>query len=233
MAGVGSWLKVIGTTLAGLKLGKGGVYLKNTAGNLSVRNTGDSADAAVTVSQANISGTTIVLNSNATEGGGTFKTSLMAPNSGMVSDLAWTLPPTTGTSGQVLMTDGAGNLSLGSAGNTALCDKTHSTSLAYGSTSPTNMEITGAADTINNIQIIIDTPFSGGTPSLSIGISGSTSKYAAATDIDLTASATTIFDLPPGLPAQGVEQLIATYSAGGCTAGAARIVTFISTPSNP
>ena len=60
---------------------------------------------------------------------------------------------------------------------------------------------------------------------MSIGISGTTSKYMGSTQVDLTAAAATVFEVEPGLAAVGAtENLIATYSAGSASAGAARIL---------
>lgn len=82
---------------------------------------------------------------------------------------------------------------------------------------------TAATDILSKVQVVIDTPFNG-TPSLSIGVTGTTSKYMGTTDVDLTAATGTVFEVHPGLPAAGVEALIATYTAGGASAGAARIL---------
>jgi len=100
--------------------------------------------------------------------------------------------------------------------------KIDTTSLAFDSTSPVTMFSTGAADIIDEVDVIVDTAFDG-TPSLSIGITGSINKYMSATQVDLTAAATTTFKVCSGLAAQGIEALIATYAAGGATVGAARI----------
>jgi hypothetical protein len=52
----------------------------------------------------------------------------------------------------------------------------------------------------------------------------------SATDIDLTALAGTVFKVHPGLPAAGIEALIATYAASGASVGAARILVHFATP---
>lgn len=219
-----------GTTKAYFKIGgSAGVRLKNNAGNLEVRNTGDTADATITTSKVNVSGDAVDINSDAAGTGADWKYTLQRPASGMTAAVVLTLPIDDGTAGQVLRTDGSGVLSWASAADTALALKLDSTSLAFGSTSPVAMFNTGAGDIIEYLLVIIDTPFNG-TPSASVGIAGSTSKYAAAADFDLTAAAGTVFMIHPGLPAQGAESLITTYSAGGATAGAARIVVHYATP---
>jgi hypothetical protein len=91
------------------------------------------------------------------------------------------------------------------------------------------MFTTGAGDIIEKIQVVVDTAFDG-APSMSVGIAGTVSKYLSATDVDLTAVAGTVFEVHPGLDAQGAEDLIATYSAGGASVGAARILVTFATP---
>lgn len=227
---MGWFTDLLGTTRAYFKIGgTTGVRLKNNAGNLEVRNTGDSADAAVTTSKVNVSGDSVDINSDAAGSGADWKYTLQRPASGMTAAVTLTLPPNDGTSGQVLQTDGSGVLTWVSAGDTSLALKMDTTSLAFGATSPVSMMTTGAADIIDHIDVIIDTAFNG-TPSASVGIVGSTSKYFAATDLDLTATAGTVFTVHPGVAAAGAEPLIITYSAGGASAGAARFVVFYGTP---
>lgn len=219
-----------GTTKAYFKIGgTTGVRLKNSTGNLLVRNTGDSADAEVTASKVNISGDAVDLNSDAAGAGADWKFTLQRPTSGMTAAVTLTLPVDDGTAGQVLSTDGSGVLSWASAGSTSLADKLDTTSLAFGTASPMAMFTTGAADIVDYIDVVIDTAFDG-TPTMSVGITGQTSKYLSTTDVDLTAAAGTVFTVHPGLDAAGAEALITTYSAGGATVGAARIIVHYATP---
>lgn len=228
MAGLFSDL--FGTTKAFFKIGgTTGVRLKNSAGDLLVRNTGDTADAAITASKANISGDALDINSDAAGTGADWKYTIQRPATGMTAPVTLTLPVDDGTAGQVLSTDGTGVLSFVSAANTALADKLDATSLAFGSVSPVAMFTTGASDIVDYIDVIVDTPFDG-TPTASVGIAGTTSKYLSTTDIDLTAAAGTVFTVHPGLAAQGAESLIITYAAGGATAGAARFVVHYAAP---
>ena len=228
MAGLFSDL--FGTTKAFFKIGgTTGVRLKNSAGDLLVRNTGDSADAAITASKVNVSGDVIDINSDAAGAVADWKYTIQRPAAGMTAAVTLTLPIDDGTAGQVLKTDGAGVLAWVSAADTALADKLDTTSLAFGSVSPVAMFSTGAADIVDYIDVIIDTAFDG-TPTASVGITGATSKYLSTTDIDLKAAAGTVFTVHPGLAAQGAEALIATYVAGGATVGAARIIVHYATP---
>lgn len=228
MAGLFSDL--FGTTKAFFKIGgTAGVRLKNSAGDLLVRNTGDTADAAVTASKVNVSGDVVDINSDAAGTGADWKYTIQRPAAGMAAAVVLTLPVDDGTAGQVLKTDGAGVLSWTSAGDTTLADKLDTTSLAFGSVSPVTMFSTGAADIVDYIDVIIDTAFDG-TPTASVGITGATSKYLSTTDIDLKAAAGTVFTVHPGLAAQGAEALIITYAAGAATVGAARFIVHYATP---
>lgn len=218
---------LLGTTKAYFKIGTAGVRLKNNSGDLVVRNTGDTADAAVTISKVNVSGDVIEINSDAAGSGADYKYTIQRPASGMGAAVILTLPVDDGTPNQVLQTDGNGVLSWASAASTASSDKVDTTLLAYGTASPVAMFNTGASDIITRIEIVVDTPFNG-TPGLSIGVSGTTSKYLSTSDVDLTTAG--VYAVHPGLTAGGAEALIATYSAGGASAGSARLLVYYATP---
>lgn len=221
------WTDLLGTTGAYFKLGLQGVRLKNSGGNLLVRNTGDSADAEVTASKVNISGDVLAVNSDAAGSGADWAYNIQRPAAGMTAAVTLTLPVDDGTPGQVLQTDGSGALSWVAAGATGSSLKLDSTALAFGSASPVAMFSTGAADIIEYIDVFVDTAFNG-TPSMSVGIAGTTSKYLAATQVDLTTLGQ--YRVHPGIAAAGAEALIITYAAGGASAGAARVVVHYATP---
>jgi hypothetical protein len=226
---VSIWSDLLGTTKAFFRIGFTGPRLKDSAGSLVIRNPGDTADAQLTASKVNVSGDVIDLNSDAAGAGADWKITLQRPAAGMTAAYTLTLPVDDGTPGQILATDGSGVLSWQSAGNTALCNKLDTTSLAFGSAATVAMFSTGAGDVIDMIEVIIDTAFNG-APTLSVGIAGTTSKYMAANQVDLTQPAGTVFQVFPGLNAAGAEALIATYAAGGASAGAARIIVHYATP---
>jgi len=219
---------LLGTTKDYFKLGFTGVRLKNSSGNLLVRNTGDSADAEITASKVNVSGESLVINSDSAGTAADWKITVQRPTSGMTADVALTLPVDDGTAGQVLSTDGSGILSWVSAGSTALADKVDTTTLAFGSTSPLALFSTGAADIINYIEVVVDTAFNGTAPTMSIGVSGTTSKYTATTEVDLKSTGSYL--IHPAQIAQGIEALIATYVADASSAGSARILVHYCTP---
>lgn len=218
---------LLGTLRGSFRIGLGGVRLKNSSGNLQVRNSADSADAELTTAKINVTGADAVLDSD----GNALTLSRNAAQSGGLQVI---LPAAKATDGQVLAQKagtGAGIIEFEfvDAGATASSGKIDTTSIAFGSSSPVAMFTTGAGDIIEKIQVVIDTPFDG-TPSMSVGIAGTVSKYLAATDVDLTAASGMVFEVHPGLDAQGIEDLIATYSAGGATVGSARILVTFATP---
>ena len=221
------WTDLVGTLNDYLRVGLTGPRLKSATGNLAVRNAGDTADAELTTSKVNVSGPDIVLDSDG-------NALTVSGNSAQSGALQIIFPPAKAADGQTLAQkagSGAGVIEFEfvSAGNTALADKVDTTSLAFGDSSPVAMFTTGAADVIEYFDIVADTAFDG-TPSLSIGISGQTSKYVASTKVDLTSPAGTTFRIFNSLDAQGAEALIATYVAGGATQGAARILVHYSQP---
>ncbi len=220
---------LLGTLRTRFRIGLSGVTIGSSSGALIVRNTADSADAPLTASQVNVSGNSLLLNSDADGSGADRTYTLSRPASGMSGNVVIVFPPDYGTAGQTPITDGAGNWTWASVGSTASSIKADTTTLAFGSSSPVSMFSTGASDVLFRVAVIVDTSFDG-TPSLSIGVSGTASKYMAASDIDLTAAAGTEFEVHPGLPAAGVEALIATYSAGSASVGSARILVDYATP---
>jgi len=225
------WQDLLGTTKSFFRVGLTGPRLKNDSGNLAVRNSSDSADADLTTAKLNVSGNSIDLNSDAAGSGADWKYILQRPSSGMAAAVTLILPPTDGSPGQAIVTDGNGALTFEDAANTASSDKIDTTDLAFDDSSPVAMFTLPANAVIEKIQVIIDTAFDG-TPSASVGISGTVSKYLSATDIDLTQAAGTVFEVHPGVVAPGgSESLIITYAAGGATAGAARFLVFYAIPS--
>jgi hypothetical protein len=224
-----SWRDLAGTSVGSFILGLTGVKLKNNAGNLVIRNNGDTADAEITASKLNNSGDSIVINSDAAGTGADWSITLARPAAGMTGNVVLTLPIDDGTPNQVLQTDGSGNLTWASASSTASSVKNKSVAVAFGSTSPVALMTTGVGDVIDSIDVIVDTAFNG-TPTMSIGVTGTPSKYMATSQVDLKAAATTTFTVSPSLPAQGVESLIITYAAGSASVGAARVVLHYATP---
>lgn len=224
---MGIWQDFNGTLGSFFRLGLTGVRLKDSSGNLIVRNPADSADAGITASQ--------LINTGASFTVGTTNVLTLTRNASQSGALQVIFPSGKGTDSQALVQKagtGAGivEFEFASAGSTAQCLSVDVTALAFGASSPVTMFTLPANAIASMIEVIVDTAFNG-TPSLSIGIAGTTSKYLAATQVDLKDVATTVFRVHPGVVASGsTEALIATYSAGGASAGAARINVYYGVP---
>lgn len=233
---MGRFLDALGTVFSKFQIGIGGPQIKNNSGTIESRNAADSAYAAIRASGILNTGDDLTYNEQSTSTGASWKFKVSRPSSGMTHDLQVIYPSGDPSVGQVLsVASFASNiitLQWSSAASTAACVTSDTTTLAFGSTSPLAMYTAPANAVHEEFQIIIDTPFTGGTPTLSIGITGTTSKYVSSTQVDLTAAAGTVFSIAPGVVAPGsTENIIATYSAGGASAGSARIIGFYSVPS--
>lgn len=232
----GRFLDLLGTVFDKFQIGIGStkVALKSVSNGLVIRNAADSTDANITAAKLLASGDDIDLNSDAASSSADWKMTLRRPSAGMSEARVFVLPAGNPSTGQVPYVSGysGGVVTYDWLTVAAGTDKdvTDTTSVAFGSSSPITMFGKANAAVVKTIAIVIDTPFDG-TPSLSIGITGTTSKYFAATQVDLTAPAGTVFEINPGLPAASGETLIGTYSAGGASVGAARILTTTVEPS--
>ena len=229
----GRFLDVLGTTYNKIQIGidSAALNLKAVSNKVRARNKADSADAPLVGSVIAASGDFLELNEDAANAGADFKFTLARPATGMTAPVTLTFPTTAGTAAQALTTDGSGVLSwvTVAAGNDKIV--TDTTSVAFGSTSPTSMFTLPANAVISEVAVIVDTAFNG-TPSLSVGIAGTTSKYLSSTQVDLTQPAMTAFEIQPGIASVGTtEALIFTYAAGGASAGAARVLVSYSIPS--
>lgn len=200
------WSDLVGIIGSSLKLGFQGITLKSSSGKLQVRNTEDSAAASVVVSVLELGGGNTIL------------------RSGGSGDI--TLPSGAGSPNQAVVTDGAGNWSyaaVAGGNDKAIVD---TTTLSFGSAATVAMFTLPATAVIQEVRTIVGTVFNGAS-SMSIGISGQLSKYVPSSAVDLTTTGTYVFH--PDLDGSGSsENLIVTYSVGGATAGAARIlVTYV------
>lgn len=218
-----------GTSNPSLQIEKAGVRVKNAAGNAVVRNAADTADAQLTASILNSSGDSIVINSDATGTGNDFRTTIQRSAS-QTQTITYTLPVDDGSPSQYLMTDGAGVLSWTSVAGSSDKAAVDTTSLAFGSAATVSMFTLPANAVVQTVSVIIDTAFNG-TPSMSIGVAGNTSKYMASNQVDLNDVAKSRWVTTPNEIALGTtESLIITYAAGGATAGAARALVEYSIP---
>lgn len=217
-------LDLKGTSNPSLQIEKGGTKLKNNAQSLQVRNAADTADAELTSSKVNISGEDLVLNSDAAGTGNDWRMTIRRALTGMAAHLTWVFPASYGSAGQVLGTDGNGNITLVTIGGSADKVGVDTTTIAFNSTSPVTAFTLPANAVVSTVDVIIDTAFNG-TPSLSVGITGTTSKYMGSNEVDLKDSAGSRWtSTPNNAPVGTTESIIITYAAGGATAGSARVL---------
>lgn len=228
---MGLFADIWGTVKSTFQIGIGGVKLKNSSANLLVRNAADNADAAITASLVNISGEVLVFNSNAAETDADWKMTFQRPVSGMTANVVYTFPISDGSPNQVLQTDGSGNLTWADAASTGSSLKCDTTTLAYGSASPLAMFTLPANAVVHQVEVILDTPFTGTAPVMSVGVVGTTSKYMGTGDVNLKGTAKDRYVVHPGEVANGSpEDLIISYTADGSGAGSARVLVYYSNP---
>jgi hypothetical protein len=148
----------------------------------------------------------------------------------MTASVSLTLPVDDGTASQVLSTDGNGVLSWISAAGTSDLTHVDTTTLAYNSSATLAMFTLPANSVVEAVEVIVDTAFNG-TPTMTVGVSGTLAKYLGSTDCDLTSVAGTRFRVHPTVAANAsTESLIVTYSQGSASAGSARVLVYYSTP---
>lgn len=211
-----TWIKTTGTQVGKFILGLTGVTLKNNSGNLEVRNNADTAFA-------DVSAKNVTIIDNASAYGVTFQASTAT-----TASYTLTLPVNDGSPNQVLVTDGSGVLSWQSAASTADHWKVDTTSFAFGSGATISMFTLPANSVVDRVSVIVDTAFDG-TPSMSVGISGNASKYVASGDVALTVADR--YDVPNQQQASGgTEALEISYTAGGATVGAGRVLVTYAVP---
>jgi len=211
------WKKIRGVVGTIFQLGIGGPNLKNNSGTIQAKNPADSAFANLHIQE-------LSLNDDDTN-----KVTIKAPDA-LGADYTLELPSDDGSPGQALTTNGNGVLEWQSL--TTGTDKvvTDTTALVFGSSSPVTMFTLPANAVIWLVRVIVDTAFNGSAPTASIGVSGTASKYMAATELDLKTVG--IYEVEPGITANGsTEALIITYVADSSSAGAARVIVEYSIPS--
>lgn len=234
MAGPGKFSDILGTLAQKFQIGLKGPLFKNNVGAVEARNAADDAYAEIRAALFATFGNDFELNSGAAGSGADWKMRLRRPSTGMTHDITLVLPATDPAPGQALtVASFEGDVvtlqwTTVAGGSDKLVVDT--TTIAFGDSSPVALFTKPANAIIEKIQVVIDTPYNG-TPSLSVGVSGTTSKYLATTQVDLTAAAGTVFEVTPGKVAGGSEALIATLAPGGATAGSARTLVSYVIPS--
>lgn len=219
-----------GTSETKFQFGKGGPLAKFISSViLAFRNNDDTLYAQVQAALFQTFGNDFELNSGAAGTGADRKMTLRRPSTGMTVDVVIVMPasgvPTVGDALTVASVAG-GVVTLQYTASVSGTDslKSDTTSIAFGTTSPLAMFNLPANAIVREVTVLIDTVFNG-TPSLSIGITGSTSKYMPATAVDLKSASGDSWSFRPVVAAPvAIESLIATYAAGGATAGAGRVL---------
>lgn len=227
-------LDLLGTSSARFRVGLGSAatWIKSVSGVMRVRNAADDADAVLVASILKSSGDSIEINEDAAGTGDDHRLILARAATGMTGDLTLTLPANAGTAGYALVTDGAGNLSWQSSASATNLEATDTTTVEFDTPSPVAMFEKPANAVVALVKVVIDTPFDDIAAQLSVGVSGSVSKYLGANQVDLTMPAGTVFEVDPGLDAEvTAEDLIATLNAGTSTVGQVRILVSYVIPS--
>lgn len=222
-----------GTSKESFQIQKGGPRFKNNAGVLEAKNSADSAYVDFVALILRAAGNSIVWNEDATLAGADWKLTISRPTSGMTQSLDFTMPPDYGTNGYVLQTNGSGVLTwVAQSSPPSVTQKitVDTTTLAFGDSSPVAMFTLPANAVVHKVKVIVDTAFDG-TPTVSVGITGTPAKYGATADFDLTSGAGDRWESNPNqIPVGTTEAIIATYVAGGATVGSARLEVDYSIP---
>lgn len=204
---------LIGTMQSFFKIGT--LRLKNNSNVLEVRNSGDSGYLPAKMSTINLNN-------------GSGNITLQSAASGTV---ILTLPTTDGNTGEVLKTDGNGVLDWVAISTESNAVKTESQVVAYNTASPVSVFTPPANSVIQKVFVTPTVAFNG-TPAMSVGVAGSTSRYMGTTDIDLTDAALPVYEVTPMYTEDASpEEVIVTLSAGGASAGSCIVSIVYANPS--
>ena len=195
----------------------GNVRAANFIGNLiGVASHATTANTVVDAAQPNVTslGTLTGLNVNGTS------------NLGPVGNVIIT----GGSANFVLTTDGTGNLSFQATQSINDTWKADSTTVNYNSSATIPAMTLPANAIVDKVSVIVDTPFNGTAPTLTVGLQGGTGfEYVAANDANLKVGDR--YDVPSQLPPVGSSGNIEIlYTADGSGAGAARVVVTYTVP---
>lgn len=227
---MGLFADLFGTLKTTFQLSIGGVKLKNNAANLEVMAADGTTPASIQVSALNVTGNIITINSDAAEAAADWKIIVQRPAAGMTANVTFTLPPNDGSPGQVLSTDGSGVLTFISAAGTSDLVHVDTTTIAFDTGTPVSLFTKPLNAIIHQVEVIIDTPFDAGTPTLTVGLLGSTSKYMGTGDNDLKGTAKDRYAVHPGEAPCIAEDLTATLVPSTASAGSVRVLVYYSNP---
>lgn len=227
---MGLFADLWGTVKGTFQIGIAGVKLKNNAADLEVMAADGTTPAGVTASKVSITGEVLEINSDASGAAADWKYTIQRPAAGMGAAVVLTLPVDNGSASQILQTDGDGVLSWASAGSTAACVKCDTTTVAYDTASPVAMLTLPANSIVHQVEVVIDTPFNGTAPVMSVGVAGTTSKFMGTTGVDLKGTAKDRYVSNPG-EAAGADEMIVTLVPSTADTGSVRVHVFHSVPS--
>jgi|WetSurMetagenome_2_1015567.scaffolds.fasta_scaffold06367_4 hypothetical protein len=171
----------IGTLRDYIRIGASGFRFKNSSGVAEIKNSGDTAYAQMNASTFGVAG------SNASN-----KVTLTAP-AALGGNVAFVLPAAHGSSGQVLSdTDGNGTLGFVAPSSNGVL--TQSENFSQADTTVT-IFTPPANSVIQRVSVKVASAASGGSPTLCIGVSGTTARDMATTENDLKVAG--IYEVKP------------------------------------
>jgi hypothetical protein len=213
--GIGRYLVDLAGTFQSL-FQIGAVALKDNSSILEARNEEDTTYIPTASSRHDF---------KATAGG---KVELQAPAALAVTK-TFTLPIADGSTGDVLSTDGLGNLSFVAVATGANQIKTQSEQILFGTSSPIIIFTPPNNSTISKVIVDVDIAFNGTTPLLSVGISGDTTKYMNSTENKLKKIGS--YEVTPNYQEDGTpDQIIITFVSSGSSAGQCQVTIEYSNP---
>jgi hypothetical protein len=214
-------------------LGAAGRRLRVASSKIRAADTSN-ADAEFVASQLSASGDTVLWNEDAAGSGADWTMKHSRPSSGMSEAREYVWPSGNPTVGQVVYvtaySGGVVTLDYTTAGGSNN-QATDTTTLVFGTSSPETMFTLPANAVVDRILVVVDTAFDGTNPTVSIGVSGTASKFMPATASDLTTLGIYEYDASDVATSGSTQAIIATYSAGGSSVGSARMIVAYSVPS--
>lgn len=207
---------LVGTLRAFFRIGS--VRLKNSAGDINVRNAADTAWKAAIAEK--------VGGRNVTDFGFNLKAAV-----GSVAVVEYTMPAADAvatSNDYALVSNGTGGLTWVLVVTGANTLKKQSSTVLFSSSSPVAIFTPPALATIQTIVVDVDTAFDG-APTLAVGIGGDTGKYMSTTENEL--GTVGVYETSPEFQEDGSpDAIIATFVAGGATAGSCEVVVVYANP---
>jgi hypothetical protein len=214
-----------GTSQSTFQIQKGGARITNNAGTLDVKNAANTGLANLNAADL-ISGNATTVGALVTFGDANKVSFKYKVGEGSDQVYYW---PKDGSAGQLLSTDGAGNLVWASAAGVPT-DLVHvaSKAIVFGDfAAPVNHKLIPIGAIVIKTEIIIDTPWDITDALIKVGKAAATDKYMTNTDSSLDGIAGDTYSAQKGQAAVlAAEQIIVTVTDGAvpATAGACRVL---------